>query len=102
MVCLGITVSSFSTDVYLLDVFQKFLRILREFFIMALLYALMVSSAAYELRFIELPYSGILFGSLFYVFRCVFRVDAELHPCEGQLFIDLSKKMCDLVKQTVS
>ena len=69
---------------------------------MALLYALMMASAAYELRFIELPYSGILFGSLFYVFRCVFRVDAELHPRKEQLFIDLFKKMCDLVEQAVS
>ena len=102
MVRLGITVSSFSTDVYLFDVFQKLFRILREFFIMTLLYALMVASASYELRFIELTYSGILFGSLFYLFRRVFRVDAELHPCEGQLFIDLFKKMCDLIEQAVS
>lgn len=83
MVGLGITVSSFSADIYLFHVFRQLSRILCKFLILALLYALMVSSAVYEPGFIQLPHFSILFSCLFYVFRCVFRVDTELYSRAG-------------------
>ena len=102
MVCLGIAVPLFSADMDFLHIFFQLFRIFHQLFIMTLLHRFMTAAAMNKCGFIDLPHLSILAGGLLQVFWCILRIDTELCPSIGDLFVDLLQKFRDLIKQAVS
>ena len=80
---LRIAVSSLSTDSYLFYILFKLRCILPKFLIMTLLHGFVMSTAIYELHFIQLPYLRVFLCCFFYVLRSILAVYAELYSCAG-------------------